>query len=107
LVAIWLVGSSDTLHLTLEGKYFSEARTVRMSADSSSQLLLIPNTIQGMPSGWSTTLYLKNDSTLTLLEFGYFIGDPNHDGKEEVNVPEKGGWMKLNTSTGDWVAAQL
>jgi hypothetical protein len=103
--AFFLLGSPDTLHLTLSGKYISEARKIHISSDSSTQILLIPNTIQGLPSGWSTVLYLKNDSILSLLEFEYFIGDLDHDGNEEVSIPEKGGWMRFNTSSGEWIPA--
>jgi hypothetical protein len=106
-VAICMADSRDTIHITLSAKYISEARTVHISSDSSTQIILVPNTIQGLPTGSSSVLYLKNDSTLSLLEFEYFIGDIDHDGNEEVNIPEKGGWMRLNTSTGEWVPAQL
>jgi hypothetical protein len=106
-IAIWLEKGHDTIHLSLAGKYLSEVRTLHISSDSSTQIILIPNTIQGLPSGQSTILYLKNDSVLTVIDFRYFIGDVDHDGSEEVNIPESGGWMKLNTQTGDWIPAQL
>lgn len=106
-IAIWLTGSNDTIHLSMSGKYISEVRSLHLSSDSSSQIILIPNTIQGLPSGSSTILYLKGDSILSLLEFGYFIGDADHDGKEEVNIPEKRAWMRLNTSTGEWIPAEM
>jgi hypothetical protein len=105
-VVIWLDGSLDSLHLPLSGKYISEARPVHISSDSSSQIILIPNTLQGLPSGSNMIIYLKNDS-LMLLEFSAFIGDVDKDGNEEVNIPAEGGWVRLNTVTGGWVPAQL
>jgi len=94
--------------LQLTDKYLSEVRPLHISSDSSTQLLLIPNTTQGLPAGSSKIVYLKNDSTIGLLQLsGLFISDIDKDGSEEVNVPEKGGWMKLNTETGDWVPAEL
>ena len=94
--------------MDLKDKYISEVRPIHISSDSSTQLLLIPNTTQGLPAGSSKIVYLKNDSTMGLLQLsGYFISDIDKDGSEEVNVPEKGGWMKLNTETGDWVPAEF
>ena len=106
-VAMWLEGSNDTIHLSLPGKYISEARLLHISSDSSTQIMLIPNTIQGLPSGSNTILYLKKDSSLSLLEFMGFIADVDKDGNEEVNIPAEGGWVRLNTVTGSWIPAQL
>jgi len=105
-VAIALEGSRDSIHLSLTGKYISEAREMHISSDSSTQIVLIPNTLQGMPAGSNKIIYLKNDS-LKLLEFSAFIGDVDRDGNEEVNIPEEGGWVRLNTSEGKWVPAVL
>lgn len=106
-VAIWLDGSDDTIHIPLTGKYYSEARPLHISSDSSTQLLLIPNTLQGLPTGYNKIIYLQNDSILTLKEFFGFIGNPDHDDNEEVNIPDKGGWMRLDTRSGEWIPAQL
>ncbi len=105
-IAVFLDGSFDTIHLTLSAKYISEARSVHISSDSSSQIILIPNTIQGLPNGSNTILYLRNDS-LRLLEFSGFIADIDKDGNEEVNIPDRGGWVRLDALTGDWIPAQL
>ena len=107
VVTVSLNGSSDTIRFILEGKYISESRLLHISADSSTQLLLIPNTLQGLPVGLNKIIYLQNDSMLVLKEFSGFIGDVDHDASEEVNIPEKGGWMRLNTSNGEWVPAQI
>ncbi|HYM19520.1 MAG TPA: hypothetical protein VEW28_00785, partial [Candidatus Kapabacteria bacterium] len=40
---IWLEGSQDTIRTEATGRYFSEFRTLRIATDSSSQLMLIPN----------------------------------------------------------------
>ena len=106
-IAAWLEGGHDTIHLSLSAKYISEARPMHISGDSSTQIVLIPNTIQGLPSGSNILLYLKNDSTLSLFEFMGFIGDVDRDGNEEVNIPVEGGWVRLNTATGSWIPAQL
>jgi hypothetical protein len=105
-VTVTCGGSRDTIHLSLSGKYISEARQIHISSDSSTQLVLIPNTLQGLPSGANMIIYLQNDS-LKLLEFSAFIGDVDRDGNEEVNIPDEGGWMRLNTENGKWVPAQL
>jgi len=105
-IAAWLEGGRDTIHLTLAGKYISEARTVHISSDSSTQIILVPNTIQGLPSGSSAVLYIRNDS-LVILEFSAFIADVDKDGNEEVNIPAKGGWVRLDALTGEWIPAQL
>ncbi|MFI5262899.1 MAG: hypothetical protein ACHQM6_00130 [Candidatus Kapaibacterium sp.] len=105
-VAIALEGSRDSIHLSFTGKYISEARPMHISSDSSTQIVLIPNTLQGLPTGSNSIIYLRNDS-LKLLEFPAFIGDVDHDGNEEVNIPEEGGWMRLNTATGQWIPAVL
>ena len=99
-------GCPNTIHLSLFGKYISEARQIHISADSSTQIVLIPNTLQGLPSGSNKIIYLKNDS-LKLLDFSAFIGDVDRDGNEEVNIPDEGGWVRLNPETGKWVPAQL
>jgi hypothetical protein len=97
----------DSFPMTLTGKYFSDFRPIHISSDSSTQIMMIPNSSQGLPAGWSRIIYLKNDSTIAIKEFsGYFIGDIDDDGNEEVNIPDKG-WMKLDVSTGDWIPAQL
>ncbi len=106
-IMMWLEGNHDTIHLSLQGKYFSEGRTVHISADSSTQIILIPNTIQGLPTGSNKIIYLKNDSVVALKEFSGFINDIDKDGQEEVNIPEKGGWVRLNTQSGEWTPAQL
>lgn len=106
-VVIFLTGSHDTIHSSITGKYFSDFRLIHLSADSSSQIMMIPNSSQGLPAGWSRIIYLKNDSTIVLKEFsGFFIGDIDNDGSEEVNIPDKG-WMKLDVSNGDWIPARL
>ncbi len=106
-IMMWLEGYHDTIHLSLQGKYLSEGRSVHISSDSSTQIILIPNTIQGLPSGSNKIIYLKNDSVIALKEFSGFINDIDKDGKEEVNIPENGGWMRLNPATGEWTPAQL
>ena len=106
-VMMWLEGHRDTIHLSLQGKYISEGRAVHISSDSSTQIILIPNTIQGLPTGSNKIIYLKNDSAMALKEFSGFINDIDKDGREEVNIPESGGWMRLNTETGDWGKAIL
>jgi hypothetical protein len=106
-VAAWLDGGHDTVHLSLSAKYISESRLMHISGDSSTQIVLIPNTIQGLPSGFNTILYLKNDSTLSLLEFMGFIGDVDRDGNEEINIPAEGGWVRLDSRTGHWIPALL
>jgi hypothetical protein len=106
-IEAWLEGSHDTIRLVLSAKYISEARSLHISPDSSTQIILVPNTIQGLPSGSNSLLYLKNDSTLSLLEFMGFIADVDKDGNEEVNIPAEGGWVRLNTVTGSWIPAQL
>lgn len=106
-VSISLDGSSDTIHISLTGKYYSEARPLHISADSSTQILLIPNTLQGLPAGSNKIIYLQNDSILVVKEFFGFIGNVDHDGSEEVNIPEKGGWMRLSIGNGEWIPAQL
>jgi hypothetical protein len=105
--AIFLSGAHDTVFTSIAGKYFSDFRPVHLASDSSSQIMLIPNSSQGLPAGWTRIIYLKNDSSLAVKEFsGYFIGDIDNDGNEEINIPEKG-WMKLDVNSGDWVAAKL
>ena len=107
-VSIWIEGSLDTLRTSVIGRYFSDFRTIQISDDSSNQVLLIPNSTQGLPTGWVKILYLRNDSTLMLMDFAnYFIGDVDKDGSEEVNIPSLGGWMRLDVTTGNWVAAKL
>ena len=106
-VAMYLEGSSDTINVSLLGKYISEGRAVHISSDSSTQIILIPNTIQGLPTGSNKIIYMKNDSTIALMEFAGFINDIDKDGYEEVNIPKLGGWMRLNTQTGEWIPAQL
>ncbi len=106
-VAAWLDGGQDTIHLVLAGKYISEARLVHISSDSSTQVILVSNTIQGLSSGSNTILYIKNDSTLSLLECFGFIGDVDKDGNEEINIPEKGGWVRLDPVTANWIHAEL
>ena len=106
-ITISLEGSSAPINIQLIGKYISEARIIHLSSDSSTQLLLIPNTVQGSETGLNKILYLQNDSVLLLKEFTGFIGDPDHNGYEEVNIPDKGGWMKLNSLSGEWTPAQL
>ncbi|MEP7234105.1 MAG: hypothetical protein ABI778_02300 [Ignavibacteriota bacterium] len=105
-VSLVLEGSKDSIHFLLPGKYISEVREIHISSDSSRQLLLIPNTLQGMPSGSNRVLYLRNDS-LALLNFDAFIGDVDRDGNDEVNIPAEGGWVRLNTGSGKWVPATL
>ena len=99
--------TQQIIMLTLRGKYISETRPIHISTDSSSQLLLIPNTIQGLPTGSNKIIYLKNDSVFALLEFNGFINDIDKDGRDEVNIPDCGGWMRLNTQTSEWMPAQL
>lgn len=106
-IMMWLEGNHDTIHLSLQGKYLSEGRSVHISSDSSNQIILIPNTIQGLPTGSNKIIYLKNDSAIALKEFTGFINDIDKDGREEINIPEKGGWVRLNTQTGEWIPAQL
>jgi hypothetical protein len=106
-IVISLDGRWDRLRDSIAGKYFSDFRPIHISSDSSTQIMLIPNSSQGLPTGWSQIIYLKNDSTIALKEFsGYFIGDVDKDGNEEVNIPDKG-WMKLDVSSGDWIPAKL
>ena len=100
-------GHSDKLRDSITGKYFSDFRPIHISSDSSTQIMMIPNSAQGLPTGWSRIIYFTNDSTIAIKEFsGYFIGDIDNDGNEEVNIPEKG-WMKLDASTGSWIPANL
>lgn len=106
-VTISLNGSGDTIHISLTGKYYSEARPLHISSDSSTQVLLIPNTLQGLPAGSNKIIYLQNDSILVVKEFFGFIGNVDRDANEEVNIPDKGGWMRLNTQNGEWTPAQL
>jgi hypothetical protein len=106
-IQLWIDGSRDTIHLLLQGKYISEARPLHITSDSSTQIILVPNTIQGLPSGSNMVLYLKNDSSLSLLEFSGFIADLEKNGNEAVNIPSKGGWVRLGANTGDWIPAQL
>jgi hypothetical protein len=94
------------IKLSLSGKYFTEARPVHLSNDSSTQLLLIPNTIQGMETGANKMIYLKSDSTFALKEFSGFIADVDKDGSEEVNIPDKG-WMKFDPISGELIQALL
>ena len=77
-IAITFEGSNDTIRTSMNGKYISEARTIHISSDPSSQLLLIPNTIQGLSSGSNQILYFKSDSLL-LKEFSGFIADVDKD----------------------------
>jgi hypothetical protein len=104
-VKLWLdFAQRDSFSISITGKYFSDFRPVHLSADSSTEIMLIPNSFQGLPVGWASIIYLKNDSVLAKKEFsGYFIGDMNNDGAEEVNIPGKG-WMKLDTKTGEWIS---
>jgi hypothetical protein len=106
-IQLWVDGGQDTISLSLQGKYISEARPVHIATDSSSQLILIPNTIQGIPSGSNSIVYFKNDMTLSLLEFSGFIADINKDGKEEVNISSTDGWKKLDSKTGQWLPVQI
>ncbi len=110
LISIWLDDANSSnrqiISLSLAGKYISEARPVHLSNDSSTQLLLIPNTIQGMETGANKMIYLKNDSTFGLKEFSGFIADVDKDGFEEVNIPDKG-WVKFDSETGEWLQGIL
>ncbi|MEI8134272.1 MAG: hypothetical protein WCH46_04220 [bacterium] len=106
-LSIILSGSNDSIVTTISGKYFSDFREIHLATDSSSQIMLIPNSAQKLPAGWARIIYLRNDSTLAIKEFsGYFIGDIDKDGSEEVNITGSG-WMKLDVASGEWTPTVL
>jgi hypothetical protein len=105
-IAICIEGECDTIYFSMNGKYISETRKIHISSDSSDQIILIPNTIQGLPTGSNMILFMKDDS-LSLLEVSGFIADIDKDGNEEVNIPSQGGWVKLDAASGDWIKASL
>ena len=104
---IWLDGSHDTIHTEAIGRYFSEFRTLRITTDSSSQLMLIPNSEHDLPTGWGLMLYLTGDTVKTMQIINAIIADMNHDGTFELFDKTQGAWTKLDPATGKWVAVAV
>jgi hypothetical protein len=102
--AIWLEGSADTIHTDATGRYFSEFRMLRIAIDSSSQLMLVPNSEHDLPTGWGLMLYLTPGDTVKSLQIiNANIADMNHDGTFELFDKTQGTWTKFNPLDEKWV----
>ena len=102
--SIWLEGSLDTIRTEATGRYFSEFRTLRIAIDSSSQLMLIPNSEHDLPTGWGEMIFLTpTDSLRTMQIINANIADMNHDGTFELFDKMQGRWTKFDPASGMWL----
>lgn len=103
-VAAWLEGSSDTVRFTINGRYYSEVRSLFISVDSSTQAFLVPNTEHGMPNGWGELVFIANADSL-----GHFqvispnINDYDRDGRFEVFDPYVNQYGRLDPTQGKFI----
>ena len=106
--SLWLDGSTDTLHTEATGRYFSEFRPVRLATDTSVQVILIPNTEHGLPTGWGEMVYLTPDDSLHVIQLiNSNIADLDNDGRLELYDRSQQSWAKLDLLTRQWVAVPV
>src|SRR5579883_2095087 len=106
--SIWLDGGRDTIHTEATGRYFSELRPLIIAADSSTQVILIPNSEHDLPTGWGIMIYLTPTDSLRQIQIiNSNIADMNRDGTFELFDKSQGKWTKLDPETGNWVATTI
>lgn len=107
-VTSWIEGANDSIHFSIRGRYYSEARNIHISLDSSNQAFLVPNTEHGMPNGWGELIYLIPNGSLGHTQIVTpNINDYDHDGILEVYDPYTNAYTRLDPATGKWVAVAL
>lgn len=107
-VALWLDGSSDTLHTSIMGRYYSEIRGFRIATDSSMQVFLVPNTEHALPTGWGELIFIKPDGNLASVHLmAMNVGDVDEDHILEVYDPERNVFTRLDPATGTWVPVEV
>lgn len=105
---IWIEGSTDTIHTQAIGRYFSELRPTKISTDSSTQVVLIPNSEHDLPTGWGQLLYLTPNDSLRMTQIiNANITDKDKDGILELFDKTQGAWTHLDPTTGNWVASEI
>jgi hypothetical protein len=105
---IWLDGSRDTIRTEAIGRYFSELRPTKISTDSSTQVVLIPNSEHDLPTGWGELLYLTPTDSLRMIQIiNANITDKDKDGILELFDKTQGAWTHLDPATGNWMASQI
>ncbi len=102
--AIWIEGTTDTIHTEAVGRYYTEFRPIPIATDSSIQVILIPNSEHDLPTGWGEMVYLDpKDSLRTMQIINTNITDIDKDGTFEVLDQVVHSWTKLDPATGKWV----
>jgi hypothetical protein len=107
-VTAWIEGTNDSIHFDIKGRYYSEARDIHISLDSSTQTFLIPNTEHGMPNGWGELIYLTPNGSLWHIQVVTpNIGDFDQDGVLEIFDPFANAYARLDPASGKWVTIEL
>jgi hypothetical protein len=104
---LWIEGSTDTIHTSATGRYFSELRPTRIASDASTQVMLIPNSEHDLPTGWGELVYLTPSDSLRITQvINANITDREKDGTLELFDKTQGAWTKLDPATGRWISIE-
>jgi hypothetical protein len=102
-VSVTISHSLDTIQFTAHGQYYSEFRKARFSSNSSTELLMVPNTEHGLGFGVGEVVFLKTDSTIGVIHLeSRNVGDIDSDRVFEVFDPSQGVFTHLDRAKGVW-----
>ncbi len=103
-VTVVQVGKPDTLQFLAHGHYYSGMVPITFSSDRARELILIPNTEQGLALGVGELLYLDTAGKLSVIHIqSPNVGDIDSDGVFEVFDARAGAALHLDRGAKKWV----